>query len=412
MSRRTQSRLASLACAALLLAACGDEAADCDVNVRVLYPAGGTGDRSFADLVFKGITTAKTFCAFDEVAVDPAEPPEECPDAETIRDVLECELAKDPGDNELVITVGFQYQEPLNNAEPCSEGSTDAPPRTCDDIGDRHLLHLDTPLAICCPTVRAEAYDMFAPSWIAGHVAFAKSQHGIRIIAGEPTPPVLSFIRGFRAGVEAAGGDGEAACAYYLHDLGDQLADELVGCEADHFGDGVWRNPACARALSRHLYETETADVILPVAGGSSFGVIDAAQELAGRYTFGVDADQSVRGPEVVLGSVRKRLDLSVLRAINDLSNGGMSSGNHLLSMFKGSDGRTGTDFYLNPNPVFDELQQVIDEALVLAEADKPTDDILACRPENDWCACHPTAAVAFVPCGAIDVPDCAELQQ
>ena len=270
---RRRRAFVALALLTATLGACSGEE-PCDVTVKILYPSGGPGDRSFADLAFKGVTTAKTFCDFDEIEYDPA----------IDKDALNEALAEPAGPNELIITVGFEHQETLENLD-------------CDRLAGRHVLHLDTALAPRCEQVRTETYRTDLSSALAGAVAQHVAQRDgtkIAVIAAIDIPPVAQFVNGFRAGVEHAGGEASAVSVVYIAALPQQVVTEVPACtDANDPGNVPFANRDCARALARYLYNKGGVGVIFPVAGGASHGVIEAAQDGPGFYTFGVDADWS-----------------------------------------------------------------------------------------------------------------------
>lgn len=76
------------------------------------------------------------------------------------------------------------------------------------------------------------------------------------------------------------------------------------------------------------------ADVIMPVAGPwVGFGALEAISEHEGVYFIGVDIDQVKATPsyaDVILTSVEKRLDTSMLLAAKAYSEGTFSGGFHL----------------------------------------------------------------------------------
>ncbi|MGK0358143.1 MAG: basic membrane lipoprotein Med (substrate-binding protein (PBP1-ABC) superfamily) [Bradymonadia bacterium] len=253
-----------------------------DLAVRVLYPVGSKGDRAFADSVFAGLTYGRWRLRItDVVEVEPQTL------AETEvgwRDAL-----KGPAKAaELLITVGLPYPDLIASAD-------------CD-FGGRQVLHLDEPLSPC-PGLRAVTYQTFEPSFVAGVAAMAVApRRTAAVIGGMQIAPVDEFIDGFIAGVEYAGGRVTAV---------EYLADDFSG----------FNDPAKARAVAERLYAD--ADVVFPVAGGSGIGVIEAAEAAEGRFTLGVDSDQTVRGVFVVIGSVVKRLDRTVSDALFEMERTG-----------------------------------------------------------------------------------------
>jgi basic membrane protein A len=69
----------------------------------------------------------------------------------------------------------------------------------------------------------------------------------------------------------------------------------------------------------------EGADIIMPVAGPVGLGTAAAAQSRGGVWIIGVDSDWSLTAPDyadVVLTSVLKKMDATVLQQITSMING------------------------------------------------------------------------------------------
>jgi len=147
-------------------------------------------------------------------------------------------------------------------------------------------------------------------------------KHSASVIGGMSIPTVDEFVRGFLAGVEYAGGT--VTAVEYLSETEEGFTD-----------------PEKADEVATRLYES--ADVIFPVAGGSGQGVFAAAKKAEGRYVIGVDSDQSWMGRGIVIGSVVKRLDSSVVEAVHEVDSGKFLPGTHILGMAEGS-----VDFLVN----------------------------------------------------------------
>jgi basic membrane protein A len=300
-----------------------------DVRVKVLYPmGGGKGDRSFADSVFTGVMNARLQFDF---FVDEAEP-KALPEAEK---VFSDWIAQPAVERELIVVVGENYRDMV--AE-----------RTCD-YGGRFVLHLDVRQPPCA-FLRSISYRTFTPSFLAGVAAMELSTtKKAAAIGGMDLDTVNEFIRGFQQGVEHAGGQ--------------MTAIQYIGDTPKAFD-----SPDTAKTMALKLFGE--VDAILPVAGGSSLGIIDAAKEAPeGQrwYAFGVDEDMSYRGIDVVVGSIIKRLDRTVTRVLLDTANGEFKPGDHVARMEQG-----GTEFFVNPTFI-DRVQQVVDQsrqAAFAADAD------------------------------------------
>jgi basic membrane protein A len=224
-------------------------------------------------------------------------------------------------DRILIITIGSEFIGMVED-------------RTCLFNG-RRILHLDQNLADC-DGLKSVTFRTYAPSFLAGVAAMQVSTNKTAAaLGGMDLPPVNEFMYGFKAGVEYAGG----TVTYF-----DYIAEDFSG----------FNDPEKAKQLADQIYED--ADVIIPVAGGSSVGVIDAAKE-AGLYTIGVDTDQSFLGIQVVIGSVTKNLMKTTSTTIIDLSHNEFLSGPVNTGMEEG-----GSDFV--PNQFFaDRFTDAVENA-------------------------------------------------
>lgn len=309
-----------------------------DVRVKVLYPmGGGKGDRSFADSVFTGVMNARLQFDF---FVDEAEP-KELAEAEK---VFSNWIAQPAVEREIIVVVGENYRDMVAG-------------RKCD-FGGRFVLHLDVRQPQCA-FLRSVTYRTFTPSFLAGVAAMElSSTKKAAAIGGMNLDTVNEFIRGFQQGVEHAGG---------------QMT------EIQYIGDTpkAFDSPGKAQTMALKLFGE--VDAILPVAGGSSLGVIEAAKQAPDEqhwYTFGVDEDMSYRGIDVVVGSIIKRLDRTVTRVLLDTSNGEFEPGNHVARMEQG-----GTEFFINPTFI-GRVQRIVDQSSAAAFA-ADADDVEMNNSQN-----------------------------
>jgi basic membrane protein A len=316
----------------LLFSACG-EIQENNLTVKVIYSTGGKGDRTFSDSVYAGLLEYQMVFGFELVEFEP----ENVEEADAKLDEWIAEPLPD-GREELIITTGQLFDDFVCEAD-------------CD-FGDRMVLHLDSNLPEC-PTLKAIRYDVFSSSFLAGVAAMEVSKDKkAGVIAAMDIPPVNEFIRGFEAGVEYAGG--EVTSTVYLSDT-----------------PAGFSMPKEARTEALAMYEG--VDVILPVAGGSSLGVINAAirlaedRESAGeeieKFTIGVDSDQSIRGAQVVIGSILKRLDRTVQKVLDEINYGYFEPGNFTYGLETGQ-----MEFFVNPN-FDDRLDNVVNNAFQTATA-------------------------------------------
>jgi WD40 repeat protein/basic membrane lipoprotein Med (substrate-binding protein (PBP1-ABC) superfamily)/DNA-binding SARP family transcriptional activator len=195
---------------------------------------------------------------------------------------------------------------------------------------DQKFLMLDYAFDPPFENVWSEVYATDQPAFLAGYAAAAVTRTGkVGTFGGFHTPSILDFMIGFDQGV-----------AYYNQKNGTQV--EVLGwnTEAD---EGVFILGFVPEELG---YETamdllsEGADVILPVAGDFiADGTARAVQEHGDAYVIGVDEDMKLATPEyadVILTSVEKRLDTSVVRAADAIRQGTFSGGTHIGDLENG----------------------------------------------------------------------------
>jgi len=295
-------------------------------ELYVLYPLAGLGDRSFSDNVYEGVVRSGLSVNFNktEAMAD---------DIDQAKEIYSAWIEDEAPEPELIIAVSSEFDVVVNQS-PC-------------DFNNRKLLFLDYELEPCEHT-RNIIYKTYAPSFLAGVAAMEVSaSKKASVLAGMDIDPVNEFVRGFIAGVEYAGG--EVVETRYISET----------------FEGFW-SADIAKEMSDEMYET--VDVIFPVAGGSNLGVFEAAKEAEGRYTFGIDSDQSFWGVTVILGSVVKYLDRSVEEAIISFADSTFETGVFHMGM---EDGKTG--FVINEQ-FAEQLNPVVEEAYTKAIAAEQAD--------------------------------------
>lgn len=174
--------------------------------------------------------------------------------------------------------------------------------------------------------VRAVAIAADGVSCLAGVLAAAAADgRPVAILLGMPHPVMDAYRDGFTAGVESIA-------------PGTKVEVRYVGNDTRGYAD-----PAGAAVIAEDLYRNGTA-VIYAACGGSSLGVIDAAEERPRRFAIGVDRDLSPLGPDVVLGSAVKHLDGIVQAAIEDGLGDAFAPGRVECGLANGA-----TELVLNP---------------------------------------------------------------
>src|SRR5690606_23936098 len=100
-----------------------------------------------------------------------------------------------------------------------------------------------------------------------------------------------------------------------------------IGVEVNYVGatSDAWKNPMKGKELALSQYR-KNADIIFAAAGASALGAFDAAEEL-GKFMIGVDSNQNWIKPGRVLTSMLKRVDLAVLKTIEEKTKGTFQPG-------------------------------------------------------------------------------------
>ncbi len=133
----------------------------------------------------------------------------------------------------------------------------------------------------------------FLVGMVAGYTA---PTNKIGFIGGMDVPLIDNFYIGFYQGVRYANPDIE-------------MLRDNVGTDAT-----AWSNPERAKSLAKKQYNAG-AGVIFAAAGGSSVGVLEAAEEM-GKLAIGVDTNQNGLYPGAVLTSMIKRVDTAVYKTL------------------------------------------------------------------------------------------------
>lgn len=262
-----------------------DGAAASKIAVGVAYSRGGRGDKSFNDSVGAGVDQAKAELG---VSVKELSPNSAGSDLEEVLRLL-AETGHNP-----VLAVGFFYAQPLTKVAP-------AFPRTQFVIIDDATVKL--------PNVTNVVFREEQASYLVGAAAALKSATGrIGFIGGVQTPPQEKFLAGYAAGAREINPK--------IH-----LSSVFMTQPPDFSG---FSSPDKAQEAARGMYDGG-ADIVYHAAGASGLGVFQAAKA-AGKWAIGVDVDQRKTVDQalanVILTSATKKLDVAVLRTIQEAAAG------------------------------------------------------------------------------------------
>ncbi len=209
----------------------------------------------------------------------------------------------------------------------------------------------------------SQIYATDQAAFLAGYVAASITENDkVGVFGGIDIPSVTDFMDGFTLGV-----------AYYNEK--NKANVEVFGWDpAKH--EGLFVGGFCCAAEGRQITQQlldQGADVILPVAGtGAGAGATYAVKLHGSAYIIGVDTDWAVTNPEytdIVLTSIMKNYDVSVVHAVKAIEEGAFTGGIHIGTLETGEVG-------LAPFYKFDSL--ISDK--VKADLEQITRDIIAGR--------------------------------
>jgi WD40 repeat protein/serine/threonine protein kinase/basic membrane lipoprotein Med (substrate-binding protein (PBP1-ABC) superfamily) len=223
-----------------------------------------------------------------------------------------------------------------------------------EDHPDTAFLLLDYFSETLPENARAQIYRTDQAAFLAGYISANLSETGIvGTYGGVNYPSVAAFMIGFEQGV-------------IYHNLQKGTDVQVIGWKTDEY-DGSFIGDFCCfeEGFDMALNQiSEGADVILPVAGPfPGLGAVNAAISSPGVRIIGVDFDWSGTNPdfsEVVITSVEKRYNVSVLNAISDLSSDRFFGGLYFGTLETGDVGIS--PFHAFDNKISSELKTEVAE--------------------------------------------------
>jgi basic membrane protein A len=257
--------------------------------VKVAMVVAGTlGDRSFYDSGNEGMTRA-----VEELGIEAK--------------VFECRNVPSAYSEQIiaaaqsytvVFTVGWELVDPLLEIAP--------------EFPEVKFIHIDAAIE-GVDNVSSIDYLENEGSFIAGAMAAMMTtntaekkindQKIIGAVGGMDIPVIRNFVAGYEAGA--------------------QYVDPEVKVEVGFVGS--FEDPAKGKEMALTI-ANKGADIIFQIAGNTGNGVIEAAKE-AGFYAIGVDSDQGYIAPGFIMGSMMKRVGLSIFETIQKILDGTYEDG-------------------------------------------------------------------------------------
>lgn len=255
-------------------------------QLEIVYMVGNLGDMSFSDSGARGIDELKTKYGFNTRIV------ETTPDSNKFEAfVLEvCDSGAD------FLIASSSYQEIIE--------------KYAADYPDMRFVIFDvarnTPVA--ADNIFYIVYAQNEGSYLVGMIAAAMSESGvIGCVGGVQNPVIQDFMTGYMEGALAYNPDIKVSTAWV----------------------GDWRDAPKMLELCTAQHNSYGVDVFFPIAGGAGNGAFDAALNIGGIWTIGVDSDQyaifeAAGNPyaDVILTSMLKEVGNSFVWVFEDYLNG------------------------------------------------------------------------------------------
>ncbi|MBY0354446.1 MAG: BMP family ABC transporter substrate-binding protein [Rickettsiales bacterium] len=246
-----------------------------DFRPIIIYEADGGDDKAFIGMMKKGAQRART-----EVGIDyqEARMPEGSDRVQFIKGIAESGVSH-------IIAVGFQNVVPVL--------------ALAEQYPEVKFTVIDGIVPPLFQNVQSIVFKDQEGAFLVGMIAgYLSPTNKIGFIGGMDVPLINNFALGFFQGAKYANKDVEM--------LRDTVGDNPA----------AWSNPERAKTLAKKQFNNGTG-VIFAAAGGSSVGVLEAAEEM-GRYAIGVDTNQNGLFPGTVLTSMVKRVDKAVYETLTN----------------------------------------------------------------------------------------------
>ena len=299
------------------------------IKVCEVTDTGGIDDKSFNATAWKGVTDAIETLGVDGKYLES----QEVADYEKNLNAFIEEKC------DLIIPVGFFLSDATSAAAAANP--------------DQKFSIVDQAYDPIIPNVQSQVFQTDQAAFLAGYLAAGATKTGkVATFGGFPIPTVTIFMDGFARGV-----------AYYNEKNG--TAVEVLGWDINNPDAGTFSSSFDDQTKGKELgmsFMDEGADIIMPVAGPVGLGTAAAVKERGNGYIIGVDSDWALTNPDyadVILTSVMKLMDATVLASVQSVIDGTFKGGNVVGTLANNGVG-LGTI-----NPAVSEELRAATEALV-----------------------------------------------
>ncbi len=179
------------------------------------------------------------------------------------------------------------------------------------------------------PNIWCQKYTIDQPSFLVGYVAASVTKTGkVGTLGGIKFVAITDFMTGFARGV-----------AHYNSENNTSV--KVLGWDevtSEGRFSGTFSEEAKCEEIAKDLI-SQGADIIFPVAGNCSFGAAKAVKDQGALAVVGVDTDWTESAPaykSIVLTSVLKNLDKSVVHTAKAVVEGKFTGGTHSSDLASG----------------------------------------------------------------------------
>ncbi len=264
--------------------------------------AGGFDDKSFNQTSYKGLTDAKTQLGIETGQVE----------SQTASDFAKNIQSMVDANCNIIVTVGFLLSD-----------DTLAAAKKNPDIKFAIVDNNDPKTYPAAKNLKPLVFNTAQSSFLAGYLAAGMTKtKKVGTFGGAKIPTVTIFMDGFSQGVDYYNKTKGGTVTVLGWDAAKQDGQFVPG--NDPFGDQKGGQRTAEGLISQGV------DIILPVAGPSGLGALQAAKTSGGKVNaIWVDTDGCVSAANYcpnIISSVNKAMDLAVFDAIKAAKDGSFSN--------------------------------------------------------------------------------------
>lgn len=275
-------------------------------KICLLTDTSGVHDQFFSQIAYRGMTAAAQDHRWDTLVIEPVLAMDYEKDMQQLLE-SNCDLIATP-----------RFVDMFDAIIPAAQ----------TNIGQKFII-FDVSLDPPFENTWAQTYASNEAAFLAGYAAASVTKTGkVGTYGGVNVPEVTIFMDGFALGVK-----------YYNERNKTNV--QVIGWDVDT-RDGYFTYDFVSINKGREMAEnllTQGVDIILPVAGLAGLGTAEAARDHGNTYIIGVDDDWAATYPEfsgIVLTSLEKRLDNSVIDAVQAIVDGKFTGGTHIGNLENG----------------------------------------------------------------------------